>query len=180
MVNLKNAISVEAIVKATGKTWDTWFSWIDAQNGIDKTHKQIVELIKKTGNIDPWWQQSITVEYEKARGLRKTHEMPDGFQISKNKTITADASALFQAWVDETLRKTWLDDPAFTIRKSTEPKTLRITWVDGRSDVNVSFYPKNNKTQVSINHGKLRDESSAADMKAYWSRQLEQLSKLFS
>ena len=180
MGNSKNAISAEAVVRATDKTWDMWFAWLDEQDGISRTHKEIVELINKSGDIDAWWQQAITVEYEKACGLRKTHEMPDGFQISKNKTIAAGASALFQAWADEAFRKTWLDDADFRIRKSTEPKTLRITWVDGRSDVNVSFYPKNDKTQVSINHSKLLDEKSAAGMKAYWSRQLEQLAKIFS
>jgi len=174
------SISDEAVINATGKSWEGWFSYIDANDGKDKTHKEIVAIIKDSGHIDPWWQQMVTVEYEKSRGLRKKHERPDGFQISKNKTIKADAAALFEAWVDPKKRKQWLDDPGFTIRKATEPKTIRITWVDGQSDVNVSFYAKDEKTQVSINHGKLPDEKSAAMMKDYWMRQLQRLAELFS
>jgi uncharacterized protein YndB with AHSA1/START domain len=176
--NVSN-ISDDAVKKATGKIWSDWFSLLDLKGGKTKTHKQIVEIIKASGDKDPWWQQMVTVEYEQTRGLRKKHEMTDGFQISKSKTIAVDAETLFNAWINEVTRQIWLDDPAFTIRKATEPKTIRITWVDGLTDVNVFFYPKTNKTQVTINHGKLPDEKSAAEMKVYWSRQLEQLSNKF-
>ena len=84
-----NMISDEAVIKATGKSWHAWFNQIDLQDGIRKSHQEIVALLKEESEIDPWWQQMITVEYEKARGLRKQHEMPDGFQISKSKTIAA-------------------------------------------------------------------------------------------
>lgn len=177
--NVSN-ISDKAVKKATGKTWSEWFLLLDTKVGKSMTHKEIVAIIKGSGDIDPWWQQMITVEYEQTRGLRKKHEMPDGFQISKSKTIAADAETLFNAWVDGVTRQTWLDDPAFTIRTATEPKTIRITWTDGKTDVNVFFYPKNHKTQVTVNHGKLPDEKSAAEMKTYWSRQLQQLSIKFS
>jgi len=172
------SISDETVLKATGRSWDVWFELIDAQNGRKKTHKEIVAVIKASGDVDPWWQQMVTVEYEQAYGLRKIHEMPDGFQISKSKTIAGNPNALFDAWVDPKKRKTWLDDHNFTIRKSTPPKTIRITWVDGSSDVHVYFYPKKIKTQVSINHGKLPDEKKAAAMKAYWAKQLEKLAAL--
>ena len=175
-----NSIRDEAVFQATGKSWEEWFRFLDKKAGKEKTHKEPVAIINNSCDLDPWWQQTVTVEYELACGLRKKHERPDGFQISKSKTIAMDSKLIFNAWIDEKIRRTWLDDPSFTIRKATEPKTIRITWVDGTSDVNVSFYPKNNKTQVSIIHGKLPDEKSAAEMKTYWSRQLEQLSKVFN
>jgi len=174
-----NMISDEAVIKATGKSWHAWFNQIDLQDGMRKSHQEIVALLKEESEIDPWWQQMITVEYEKARGLRKQHEMPDGFQISKSKTIAAKPKALFIAWQDADLRKTWLEDPGFMIRKATKYKTLRITWIDGKSDVNVYFYPKKDKTQVSINHGKLPDEESALRMKGYWGEQLQKLAAIF-
>lgn len=180
MAKKQNTVSDEAVLKATGKAWPDWFVYIDNLGGKDLDHKGIVALLKERTDINAWWQQMVTVEYEKARGMRKEHQMVDGFQISKSKTIAATADVLFQAWMDEKERQSWLDDPAFTIRKSTPSKTIRITWVNGESHVNVSFYPKKEKTQVSINHGKLPDASTAEQMKSYWARQLQQLAARYS
>jgi len=149
---------------------------IDSLGGLEKDHQLIVRILKENWDIDAWWQQTITVEYEQARGKRKPHQMSDGFHISKSKTITAPAVELYNAWTDNQTRRIWLDDPGFIIRKANPEKSIRITWVDGESHVNVYFYPKNHKTQVSINHGKLPDAQHADKMKKYWAKQLQQLS----
>jgi len=48
------------------------------------------------------------------------------------------------------LRDRWLADPAFIIRKATPGKSLRITWVDGKTTLEVMLYPKGTgKTQVT-------------------------------
>jgi len=179
MAKRQNKVSDEAVLKATGKDWQAWFALIDGRGGKDMDHKEIVALLKEHSDPGGWWQQMVTVEYEKARGKRKEHEMTDGFQVSKGKTIPAPADAIFDAWLDENKRKKWLDDPGFTIRKATAPRTMRITWVDGKSDVNVRLTAKNEKTQISINHGKLADATRAEKMKSYWGKQLEQLAALF-
>jgi uncharacterized protein YndB with AHSA1/START domain len=121
--------------------------------------------------------QSITVEYELARGKRKPHEMLDGFQISKSRTFPVSADILYQAWLNTDIRKYWMSDTNFVIRSSTENKTLRITWVDRISHLDVYLYPKKEKTQLTINHKKLKNNEQAEKMKVYWGIQFDQLVK---
>ena len=63
-----------------------------------------------------------------------------------------------------------------TIRKATPNKSLRITWNDGKSSLEINFYSKDDdKSQVVVQHSKLPDAKSSAKMKAYWAKALDRL-----
>ena len=174
-------IGDEAVQRATGKGWNEWFKLIDAAGGKKWDHKQIVAYLSDEQGVGPWWQQMVTVGYERARGKRAMHQKADGFSISRSKTLPASAAALFKAWNDARQRGRWLADPKFTIRTATASKSLRITWVDGRSSVDVMLYPKaGGKTQLTVQHNKLSDAKAAAKMKTYWGEQLDSLAGLLS
>jgi hypothetical protein len=82
---------------------------------------------------------------------------------------------LFEAWNDEALRKQWLPD-AITIRKSTSPKSLRITWSDGTTWVDVNMYPKGEgKCSLGVEHSKLEGVEDVAARKAFWAQKLDGL-----
>jgi uncharacterized protein YndB with AHSA1/START domain len=166
----------EAVRNATGKEWAQWFRILDAKRAMRLDHKGIVAILAKAHGVGPWWQQMITVAYEQERGLRKVHEMSDGFQISRSKTVIAPAARAFAAWKNSKGRAEWLADPDLTIRKATANKRLRITWGDKRINVEVYFLAKGaRKTQVTVVHSKLPDERAAARMKEYWASNLEAL-----
>jgi len=94
---IEPAISDEAVTEKTGKSWDEWFDILDTAGAQLMTHKQIVAyLVEKHGNSS-WWQQMVTVTYEQARGLRRKHEMPSGYQISRSRTIAAPVEYVFTA-----------------------------------------------------------------------------------
>ena len=168
-------ISDEAVAAKTGKSWDEWFNILDHAGAQKMSHKEIVAILNTAHAIDPWWQQSVTVGYENARGLREKHEMADGFQISKNITLAVSVEQAYNAWADDVERANWLDDADFTIRKATPNKSLRVTWADGKTSLEVYFYPKNDRVQISVNHSKIPDQKQAAQFKAYWSNQLVKL-----
>jgi hypothetical protein len=170
-----NKISSDAVQKATGKTWDDWLALLDAAGSKTMTHQQIVAVVKEHG-VGPWWQQMLTVGYEQARGKRVKHQRPDGFSINRSKTVAAPVGEAFAAWKDRRKRARWLADCDFTIRKATADKSLRITWCDGVSTLDVLFYPKGDgKCQVAIQHAHLKGAKEAEKMKAYWGAQLENL-----
>ncbi len=53
---------------------------------------------------------------------------------------------------------------------------MRITWIDGATHLDVTFYVKGDaKSQVIVQHGKLPDAKGAETMKAYWSEALDRL-----
>ncbi len=166
----------EVVAKRTGKGWDAWFAVLDNAGASKWPHRQIAEFLYKKKGVDGWWSQMVTVGYEQARGLRQKHQKPSGFEISSSKTLNVPLSSLYGAWEDAQFRRRWLKDSNFTVRKATENKTMRITWVDGSTDVHVYFLTKGpRKSSVSVNHGKLSDAREAERKKAYWSEQLERL-----
>jgi uncharacterized protein YndB with AHSA1/START domain len=174
-----NGISSDAVCSTTGKTWPQWFRILDAAGGKDLTHREIVAILAKRHGVGPWWQQMVTVGYEQARGKRVKHQTTSGFSISRSKTFTAEAVEVFAAWKDRRKRARWLRDPECTIRTATAPRSLRITWGDGRTSVEVGLFPKGTgKTQLAVQHSKLASAAEARRMKAYWGEQLESLRTL--
>jgi uncharacterized protein YndB with AHSA1/START domain len=163
-------VSDEAVQSKTGRTWEEWFAELDVRSADKLDHKGIVALLgdfEMTG----WWRQSVAVAYEQARGLRAPNEAAGGFQVSASKTIAVAVETLFEAWNDPARRRQWLEAD-LTVRKSTAPKSLRITWGD-ETRVDVTLYPKGpGKSQLSLQHQRLADAEAVETMRAYWSERL--------
>ena len=169
-------MSDEAVTAKTGKNWKQWFSIIDKAGGKKMTHQEIVKLLNSKHNVGPWWGQMVTVTYEQQTGLRQNHEKPDGFQISVSRTIDAPLLSLYSAFENEGARRNWLGEDDLVVRKATKNKSIRVTWKDGKTSLEINFYPKDReKAQVVVQHSKLPSASAAARMKTYWSKALDRL-----
>lgn len=175
---MKPMTSNEAVKKKTAKAWPEWFKLMDKAKAHNLTHQQIVAWLERNHpSLSGWWQQMITVTYEQARGLRKKHQKPDGYQISVSKTFPLSVSTLYRAWKNKN-RQPWLSEK-LTIRKATLNKSLRITWEKDQTHVDVQLYLKDkkakNKTQLTISHNKLKTAVQAERMKKFWAKTLEKL-----
>lgn len=170
--------SDEAVARATGKSWAEWLAILDAAGGREMNHKQIVAHLQAHTDVSSWWQQQLTVGYEQSRGLRAKHQMTDGYQISRSRTVAAPATAVYHAWADDATRAGWLPDATFTVRKATPPKSMRLTWADGTS-VEVGLTDKGERTGVTVQHNKLPDAAAAERMKGYWAAALGRLAGLW-
>jgi len=169
-------ISSAAVRAATGKSWKQWCTLLDKAGGRSMNHKEIVAVVGGKYDVGPWWQQMVTVGYEQAAGLRKKHEKPEGFQISRSKTYAVPASKVFAAWSTSARRAAWLGNKSITVRKSTRNKNLRVTWSDGKTSLDVQLVPKGAaKTQLTVQHSKLPSSREAEKMKSYWSQTLARL-----
>jgi uncharacterized protein YndB with AHSA1/START domain len=173
----KTPIGDESVKNATGKTWEEWFAILDSAGGEGMTHKEIVAFLAEQHQAAPWWQQSVTVAYEQARGKREKHQMPEGYQISRSRTFFVPLADLYNAWADESARGAWLLGDEIQVRKATPNKSLRITWSDG-SSVEALFSAKGEtKSQAAVQHSRLRDAELAERMKAFWSDALDKLNR---
>jgi uncharacterized protein YndB with AHSA1/START domain len=169
-------ISSDAVKAKTGKTWAEWIVALDAEGCQKMNHKEIVAVLHSKFGVGEWWQQMVTVGYEQARGLRAKHQRPEGYEVSGSKTIAVPVSALFHAWHDARTRAKWLKGHKLTLRKATPGKSLRALWSDGASTLDVNLYAKGEaKTQVAVQHGKLKSAKEAAAMKKFWAEALERL-----
>ena len=120
----------------------------------------------------------IAVGYEQERGLRAKHERPDGYAISRSKTIAVPLDELFEAVEDAKQRRRWLKE-TITIRKATPHKSMRITWSDEKTTVEVNFYAKGDKkSQITVQHTKLSSAREGERLKAFWSEALERLREM--
>ena len=171
------AISDDAVRSKTGKSWSQWLAIIDRAGGIEKSHKEIVGILKKY-RLGGWWEQTVTVTYEQVRGLRKRHERPSGYAVSVSRVINTGVPAAYNAWRDQEIRTRWLGARRLTVRKATKNRSLRITWVDGTTSIDVSFYRKDRKkSQVTVDHHRLPDSRTAERMMLRWSKALDELKK---
>jgi hypothetical protein len=180
MVSKKNAVGPkigdEAVRAATGMSWADWFAALDAAGARAMDHRGIVAWLAEGHALGSWWRQMVAVTYEQARGMRAVHEKPAGFEISVTRTLAVDAATLFAAWTDARKRHGWLPDAAITFRAKTVGKSLRFSWVDGKSDVHAAFHSKGSgKCAVNVQHAKLGSAAAAKRMKIYWSAALDAL-----
>jgi uncharacterized protein YndB with AHSA1/START domain len=169
-------MSDEAVKAKTGKNWDQWFAILDKAGAKEMSHKDIVKFLNSKHDVGPWWQQMVTVTYEQARGLRDAHEKPGGYQISVSRTVNVPVAKLYKAVANEKSRGNWLSEDGLEVRKATANKSMRVTWKDGKTSLEINFYPKDEgKSQVVVQHSKLPDAKAAAKMKTFWGQALDRL-----
>lgn len=167
-----------AVAAKTRRTWREWFKILDAAGARKMDHRRIVAVARRNG-ADSWWAQMVTVGYEQDRGLRKKHERPDGFEISSSRTIGAPVATVYAAWIDSGTRGRWLRASPFTVRKATDRKSLRLTWNEPDTRVEVQFSAKGaGRSQLTVQHGRLPSAAAAERMKAWWKMRLNDLKNL--
>lgn len=172
-------MSDDAVKAKTGKTWKQWFAILDGAGAKKMSHQEIVKCLNSEHGVGPWWQQMITVTYEQHSGLRKAHERPDGFQVSISRTVNTSLRSLYKAVANEKNRNDWLGENDLAVRTAKPNKSLRVTWRDGKTSLEISFLEKSaDKSQVVVQHSKLPDAKAAAKMKIYWGQKLDRLRAL--
>jgi hypothetical protein len=167
-----------AVERATGRDWDHWFRRLDRAGSARLDHTTIARRLgEKSPELSPWWRQMITVHYERARGLRVTHQKFDGsFSASVSKTVGVPVAQLYEAWADTRRRRRWLPDAPLRIRKATKNKSMRIIWDGGPSRLDVQFLAKAPaKSQVALDHEDLLNLAAVARMQAYWRSAIQRL-----
>ena len=169
-------MSDEAVSAATGRDWSDWFSVLDEAGAASMKHADIARMVGERHDVSGWWAQTVTVEYERARGLRDVHQTARGYEVSVSKTIPAPVDALYAVWDDETRRGEWLGTP-MKVRKANPNKSMRIETGERGSDLSVSFYPKGReRCQVVVQQTKLADSSEVEDRRYFWKDALARLS----
>jgi hypothetical protein len=172
----------DATIKAkTGCTWERWVRALDYHGAKEMSHGDIAALVNKKYKIDGWWSQSVTVGYERIKGLRARGQRRDGtYEASKSRTFDVPVATLFEAWADASVRRRWLDGESVKVRTATAPKSMRLGWSDG-SIIAIGFQAKGkSKSSVAVQHTKLPDKETADRLKQYWSDRLDILGESLS
>jgi uncharacterized protein YndB with AHSA1/START domain len=182
----------ERVSETTGRTWDEWFELLDRAGAAELSHKEIVgHLTREHPEVSPWWRQTITVEYERARGKRVLGQTADaGFQVGVRRTIDA---ALDEAWELVTENpELWLgDDPRITFEKGARyargevrvvkpGDRIRMTWQpdgwEAPATLQVTFLEsKPGRTSIGFHLEKLPDSAAREEMRERFRTALDRL-----
>ena len=171
-------MSDTAVKAKTGCTWEKWVTSLDYYGAETMSHREIADLVHTKYKVPGWWAQTVTVGYERIKGLRARGQRRDGsYEASKSRTFDVPVGKLFDAWADSRKRKKWLDAEKVSVRTKTRPKSIRLGWTDG-SIIALWFTEKGkSKSSVSVQHAKLPDRETASRLKEYWSDQLDNLAE---
>ena len=169
-------VAEDTLAAATGRGWQAWFEALDGWGAASRSHTEIARWLRDEQGVDGWYSQSITVGYERARGLRAPGERPDGFAVGASRTIAVPVERLFAAFTDDALRERWLPGADLRVRTATAPRTARYDWEDGFTRVIVGFEDLGEaKSRVALSHERLPDADAADEMKAWWRERLADL-----
>ena len=171
-------MSDEKVKQATGCDWAAWVAALDYAHANEMSHREIARHIKEKFDTPSWWTQTVTVGYERIRGLRAIGQRRDGsYEASKSKTVEVPVDKLYKAFRDARVRAKWLPGVNLTVRTATPNKSMRVQW-DDATRVEIGFYPKGEaKSQVALTHVRLSSKAEAERMKAFWGERLDALAR---
>jgi len=171
-------VSDEAVRRGTGRGWDDWFRILDERGSADFSHRDTAAWLTATQEVSGWWAQSITVGYERARGLRKPHQTAQGFEVSVSKTYPVAVDVLWSAITDERARSAWLGPDVLRERTTNAPRNARFDFGADSSRVLASLEPRGEtKSTLFIAHSRLAGPDGVEAMRAYWRERLSELSQ---
>jgi hypothetical protein len=169
-------IADATIAARTGRGWKDWVSTLDAVGAHAWPHRDIARYVHDTFGVPDWWTQTVTVGYERIKGLRAIGQRRDGgYEVNKSRVFPVPVSRLYRAFHDARTRRRWLGAVELTIRSAAADKSVRLTWPDGTT-VDLYFAAKHAaKSQLAVQHRKLADKASADRLKAWWTERLTAL-----
>lgn len=169
----------EALQRGSGKLIADWLEILDAWRATERKHPEIARWLVSEHGIGGWWAQSITVGYERARGMRAVHQQAGGFSISVTKIINVAPARIPEAWTDASLRAAWLPDAPMRPRASRSVRSVSFDWDDPPSRVVLYLTPMGEaKAQLAVAHEKLPDADAAVRFKVLWRERLVALKGL--
>jgi hypothetical protein len=168
-----------AVRKATGRDWAEWTALLDSEGARDRTHAEIARGLGETHGVEAWWAQTVTVGYERLRGLREPGQRREGsFDVNRSVTVPVPVARLFEMVRDEATRRAWAPDLALEETTATESRSIRWKGPE-ETRVEAWFVDKGaGKSSVQFQHRKLPDAAEADAEKARWGERVARLREL--
>lgn len=170
---MSNAISLEAIERATNKSWGEWLQFFEEIHASRLSHQEIAQKAGDLGGAPNWWRQMVTVAYEQHIGRRIPGQDCDGqFNVSVTKTVSGTMDDALAAWKKRTEGLSDFSDVSISRGPSVTSTEKWRYWRCGLADgsrVNVNISLKSpGKTTVSIQHEQLESTEQVEHWRSYW------------
>lgn len=197
MLNLATT-SGEAVMKATGSSWEDWIAYLDQQNAAELTHKEIVSLLSKKIESS-WWQQQVTVGYEQYIGRRIPGQASSGFQMGVQTTIPLPALEVWNfiaseegiaLWLGDIVKMDFHEKGEYLTKEGVTGKItvikqashIRMTWKPDKwrehSVLQVRTTPKGDRTTLGFHQENLPDAFERENMRTRWKEKSRKIAEL--
>ena len=196
-----SGVSSEAVLAATGRGWDEWVEFLDGLGAAEMSHKEIVALAAGPGGLSSgWWQQSVAVGYEQARGLRVVGQTSGAdFQIGVQKTLPVPSGVVWGLLTEGAGRDCWLggtgplefrkgeryetaEGNRGEIRSCIPGERVRLTWdhpaLAQTSTLQIYLAPSGDRTSVRFHQERLSSLDERELMREHWRGVLAELARL--
>ena len=168
-----------SVLQGSGKTWDEWFRILDDWGAAERSHRDIARWLHDEQGVPGWWSQTVTVGYERARGMRARHETTSGFQVSVQKTVGAAPGRVETALTQSRQRSRWLDGAKLTARRTKPGRAVADFDAADGSRVTVYLVPKSKvSTAVQVVQTKMGSADDVARQRAFWRARLQVLAEM--
>ncbi len=174
------AIDEQKVIQATGHGREHWHAILESYGDGDHTMRT-KRLSRDHPDLDGWWIQTLTVDFERSKGLREVGQSCTGdYQVSCSKTVSGDPVEAYGRLLDAPFfaRRDWqegtsfdLPDGSVQVRRADPGQMLRWFWYDpdGKSTVEVHFQGKpNGKTTLVIRHHQLVSNDARESYRSKW------------
>jgi uncharacterized protein YndB with AHSA1/START domain len=166
----------ESMIQRTGRSHLEWFVLLDDWGATGHTHTEIARWLSTAHGVPGWWTQSVTVSYERARGMRARHQMANGYSVSATRSVGAEVDRVLTAFTEPALRESWLPAAPLSQRPTRAARTARFDWHDPVSRLVVTVTPRDGgKVAVTVTHEQIKEAGDAARLKAGWRGWLDDL-----
>lgn len=166
----------------TGRSWSEWVAALDEVGATEMEHPEIASWIAEHHDeVGSWWRQTVTVGYERIRGLRAVGQGRDGYYTAnKSRTMPLPHDRVRRAVHDAETRHAWLPSEEAEPSGRGKAKDFRFSCPDGSRGV-VSVTPKGeDKCTVTVQHMRLDSEEERDRRRDFWATKLEGLERMLT
>ena len=168
------------VIEKTGHGFDHWFAILDRFSAPSKGHTASAKHLREEHGMSAWYCQSVTVAYERARGLRDVNQACDGgFQFSVSRVLPVPLEEALPALSRAAGRAKWLpgDDCAEQVDAALRDKRFRKTpsgsvavrFKTAGATVEMRLHEdKPGRSKVWMQASKLADAAAVETQRAAW------------
>ena len=191
-------LSDKTFLDKTGKSRKQWHAILDKFDCKKKGHKASAAHLYKDHGTTYWWAQTITIDYERANGIREVGQRSGGrFAVNVSRTIDVPVEDAWNAWADAKQVSKWFgmkhkqkfeesgtysntNGGKGVFKKIAPNDRIHFTRESEKrcadSLVIVQFLKKGaSKTTVAVTHELMQSKKCADEMKEEWAWALTSL-----
>tara|TARA_B110000046_G_scaffold183858_1_gene220931 strand:- start:1709 stop:2233 length:525 start_codon:yes stop_codon:yes gene_type:complete len=170
MGEFQDGLSDQAIINASGRTWQQWFDELKQKGFNHKSEEEIVNTLESEYFLDKDWAVDISRTFSDAFDINKAGVKKQDFEISVRKTFPYPLeSVVFHA-------KSWFQHENRAIETKFNTKSIGFEWKTDHSNVEVHFLSKGkSKTQMVVQHDHLSSSMDAEIMRNFWKENISSI-----